>query len=279
MHRSSRGDVERFHAASHRNRDPRVAERDRFVGQARSFAAEQQADLAAPVDGVWLLAAARHRRHHAYRRLAHRRHRLMRGHAADNGQAEDAAHAAAKRLPRERVGRRAADERAGDAAGFRRTQQRADVARLLDVHRGQDERIGSRADLGRRHSLPAGDRHDARGALHRADRVEDGIGRLDDIDALALEPLREQSFFRLRGQLRRGHGNRFELQSGRACVAHQVSAVQQQARAGRVGFVRQRSEHGDDGILPARDDLHVVSGWWLVVRSGYVVRGWFTANH
>ena len=113
-----------------------------------------------------------------------------------------------------------------------------------------------RADLRRRYAFPTGDGDDARRALHRAERIEHGIGRLDDIDALALEPLRQQSFFGLRGQLRRRDGNRLELQTGRARVVHQVGAVQQQASAGRVWFVSQRSERGDDGVLPARDDLH-----------------------
>ena len=54
-------------------------------------------------------------------------------HSRDDGKPQRAPHAAAHRFPRERVRRRAAHECAGDAAGFRDPEDRADVAWLLNI--------------------------------------------------------------------------------------------------------------------------------------------------
>ena len=149
-----------------------------------------------------------------------------------------------------------ADERAGHAARLGGAKQRAHVAGLLNVDRGEDERIRLRTDLCRGDPLAAGDGDDARRALHRAQRIEHGVGCFDDVDALALETLREQPFLGLRRQPGRGDRDGLELQAGRSRIVHEVRAVQQQARPGRVRLIGQRSERGDDRVLPAGDDSH-----------------------
>ena len=62
--------------------------------------------------------------------------------------------------------RRAGHDDAGDAAGFRRANQRPEIARILDVDRGEDE-TGVPADLGRRRRCAFRDRDDARPASAR----------------------------------------------------------------------------------------------------------------
>ena len=66
-------------------------------GQPGAFAADDERDLAAPVDGVWILAAARHRRNGPDASALEARHHGGGGHAADDWQPQRTAHASANR--------------------------------------------------------------------------------------------------------------------------------------------------------------------------------------
>ena len=105
------------------DRDPRIAKRDGLVGQSRSFTAEQQADFARQ----WMHHPGRRagrRRSTAHTGLAHRRHRLMRGHAGHDRQAKHASMPPRAALSTKTDCRHAAHERAGQSARPGRAEQR-----------------------------------------------------------------------------------------------------------------------------------------------------------
>ena len=95
---------------------------------------------------------------------------------AATGSAQDAPHAASHGLPGKRTRRRAANEHAGDTAGFSRAYQRAEIARVLHVDGDQNEAVFLAADVFGLASRSAGNRDDAGWCADRAHRGECRLG-------------------------------------------------------------------------------------------------------
>ena len=146
---------------------------------------------------------------------------------------------------------------AGDAAGFGRANQRAEIAGILHVDGDEDEpvRACSRwrsASIGVRRAMatmPDGERTGLMAAKTVSVTLKTGTPSASS--ARASSPSSVCS-----GKPGRGDGHRLEVQPGRVRVTHQVNAVEQQPRAGRVRLARQLTERADDRILAARDRLH-----------------------
>ena len=141
-----------------------VAARDDVVAQARAFAAdEQRRPVRASRSSSGSLAAARHRRDRSQRRpSAMQVITASSGHAGDDRQAQRAAHAAAQRLPRERV---APTRRRRTRRWRRRLRPRGSARRRCPDPARRPRRAtnacGVLADDRRRRRLPARDRGDA----------------------------------------------------------------------------------------------------------------------
>ena len=114
--------------------------------------------------------------------------------------------------------------------------------------------------------FPPGNRHDPGRGADRTHRGECRIGKGEDSRAVIFGSARDVGFF---GACDAGRDdcNRFELEARRHRFTDQVSTVEQQPCAGRVGLTRELTECTDDRVLAAVDDGHLlasrlVAGSW-----------------
>ena len=162
--RGGDADVERLDRLLHGNRDAPIDLREHLVWQPRPFAAEDQRRRLSEVCVEQRLG----RRAARARSVAMPRRSKRREHVVDVGardrQSQRAAHGSAQRLPAERVcGRGSRDERRG-ARGFGRAHDAADVARILNIVRDDDERVRGSERVGQRRQRAPRDADGARTA-------------------------------------------------------------------------------------------------------------------
>ena len=147
--------------------------------------------------------------------------------AARDGQSERASHRSAQRLPAKRVRRRCRSDERRRAGGFGRAHDAADVSRILNVVRDDDERVARRQRVGQRRQRTPRDADDAGRRSHRAHRLERLPRDDEDIGAVCQELLREL----LRLGIVEGvlvEGRAFDRQSRFVRLEQEVWTVEQQ---------------------------------------------------
>ncbi len=210
--------------------------------EARAFAAEQQADRAAPSRTcVGRHAVARNGSHRAQSGLLHAGEH--RGDRRSRWRPAAAARFPCCRagLPRKRMRRGAGDNDAGDAAGFGDANQRTEVARILHVDRREDEPGSAgrwpRPSAGVRSAIatmPAG---------VRTGLIASSTSSLAMTTSRRRRPARARASPSSVSRSSRDAATATisNRRSGPLRLAHQVHAVEQQ-RAPRIGCARQIAE-------------------------------------